>query len=255
MPDVAVSVLGRDGAKATRCSIDNDMDTIPGGFVSTASLAAELGTNLPRLHRAVRDEPGVEVVSGHYWLSPDLADKLRQQLGVIPKVQGLSRPEVQVLTALSRHPRGLVSVRQVAGAARVSPTAASKALAGLRAKRLVCTTEPVVFDGKALRRTVWEVNWGSPQWLSVASTVGRAVLPARHERARRSSRLPGRLASTFWTGDWRKVDLEKDAAYVARRICEEGRRDPEAMAFLAELPASVLADAARLAPVGLGEEA
>ena len=188
------------------------MDTIPGGFVSTASLAAELGTNLPRLHRAARDVPGVKVVSGRYWLSPELADKLRRQLGAIPKVQGLSRPEVQVLTALSRHPRGLVSVRQVAAAARLSPTAASRALTGLKAKRLVCTTEPVVFDGTAVRRTVWEVNWGSAQWLSVASTVGRAVLPARHERARRSCRLPARLASTFWTGAWRKVDLKKDAA-------------------------------------------
>lgn len=230
------------------------MDTDPGALVSTAKLAAELGTNLPRLHRAVRDEPGVEVVGGRYWLNPELADKVRQQLGVIPRAKGLSRSEVQVLTALSRHPRGLVSVRQVGSAARVSPTAASKALTGLKAKRLVCTTEPVVFDGKALRRTVWEVNWGSPQWLSVAPTIGRAVLPARRERARRSSRLPARLALTFWTGDWRKVDLAKDAPYVARRICEEGRRDPEAIAFLAELPANVLAEAARRAPVRLGEE-
>ena len=66
------------------------MDTIPAGFTTTTSVAAELGTNLPRLHRAIQDQPGVEVIGGRYWLSPVLVDQLRRQLGAVPKVRGLS---------------------------------------------------------------------------------------------------------------------------------------------------------------------
>jgi hypothetical protein len=231
------------------------MDTTPAGFTTTTSVAAELGTNLPRLHRAIRDEAGVERIGGRYWLSPVLVDQLRRQLGAIPKLDGLSRPEVQVLTALSRHPRGLVSVRQVAGAAKVSPTCASRALSGLENKRLAVTTEPVVFDGTAERRKVWELNWGSPEWLRVAPAVGKAVLPAGQTPVRRPSRLPARLASTFWTGDWRKLNVDKDPAYVAQRILEEGRGDPEAIAFLAQLPASALIEARRRTPLPRGEQA
>lgn len=231
------------------------MDTIPAGFVTTTSVAAELGTNLPRLHRAVRGEPGVKAIAGRCWLSPVLVDQLRRKLGAIPKIDGLSRPEVQVLAALSRHPRGLVSVRQVASAAKVSPTAASRALTGLQGKQLAVTSEAVVFDGRAEQRQVWEVNWGSAEWLSVAPAVGKAILPTGRTAVRRSHRLPARLASTFWTGDWRKVNVEKDAAYIAQRILEEGRHDPEAIAFLAQLPASALTEARRRAPVPLGGQA
>ena len=148
-----------------------------------------------------------------------------------------------MLAALWRPPRGLVSVRQVAGAAKVSPTCASRALTGLQGKRLAVTAEPVVFDGRAERRKVWEVNWGSPEWLRVAPAVGKAVLPAGQTPVPRSSRLPARLASSFWTGDWRKVNVEKDTAYVAQRILEEGRSDPEAIAFRAQLPSAALGEA------------
>lgn len=200
-----------------------------------AEVARELGAPLPRVLRHASGMPGVVRARGRVEMERSAVDALRAEMGAIPRIEGLSRVETQVLVALSRHPRGLVSVRQVALAARVSPTAAGRAVRRLVSEGLVTRRGTRVFDGEVREREVIEVDWRSGRWHRLAPTLSRAELPAPMSRPP-AKRLPARLANVFWTGDWRKVDVTRSPAYVARRILEEGRRSPEAIAFLGDLP-------------------
>jgi hypothetical protein len=211
-------------------------------------VARELGVSLPRLHRALAGQAGVQRgPAGRIRLSPEAVASLRTRLGAVPSVPTLKRHEVQVLAAISRHPRGLISERQVAKAARVSPTSVGKALKRLELLGLTKRSPVVVFDGSASQREVIELDHTSRIWPSIAPLVNRAELPAERPARRRADdrRLPPRLSGVFWTGDWRDVDLAKDSQYVARRILSEGRRSPEAVAFLGQLPGDEVIRAAR----------
>lgn len=203
----------------------------------SVKVAERLNVPLPRLLRAVE---GREDVSrderGRVRLTPSAVEYLLGRFGIIPKVEGLSRIETQVLVALSRHPRGLISIRQVAKAARVSPTAATNALITLLDRGYVVCLRRKVFDGQVSERDTYEVDWRSPRWRDVAPLVSAAVLPTPRPPGRSRHRLPPRLANVFWTGDWRQVDLETSPTYVVDRVLDEGRHSPEAISFLAELP-------------------
>jgi len=80
--------------------------------------------------------------------------------------------------ALSRRPRGLVSARQVASAARVSPTSASHAPARLQPAGYVTVDDTSIFDGHVRLQPVYKISWGSPVWRKVAPQLPDAVLPA-----------------------------------------------------------------------------
>jgi hypothetical protein len=86
-----------------------------------------------RLHRSIRSIRPERHTPLR--LSTEEVAVLKRRLGSIPRVAGFSREELQVLVALSRHPRGLTSTRQVAEAAGISfvedPLATSRTL-GLR---------------------------------------------------------------------------------------------------------------------------
>jgi DNA-binding Lrp family transcriptional regulator len=197
------------------------------------TVAAELGVSLPRLHRSIRSirpERGTPVR-----LSAEEVAVLKRRLGSIPRITGFSREELQVLVALSRHPRGLISIRQVAKAAGISPTTASKILKGLEGRDLVKRETARLFEASVQDRPVYVINFGSPEWPELARRLARATLPELEEKPP-GRRLPPRLAATFWTGSWHDVDVTANPLYVARRILAEGPFDPEAVSFLGELP-------------------
>lgn len=202
---------------------------------SAPAVAARLGVSLPRLHRFVEGRPGVARKGKRILVSEELAGAAEERFGRIPRVAGLSRVAVHVLVALSRRPRGLVSVRQVAAAARVSPTAASRALATLERAGYVSRVVATLFDGEVVERPVYQVRWDTPEWRTVAPLLADAVLPAPPDRAV-PSRVPPRLANVFWTGDAAALDVNLHPTYTARRILNEGRHRPEALAFLGSLP-------------------
>ena len=239
MGSVVIFHLEAESSKASGAAIVNNvMDT-----QGTTQIAQELGISLPRLHRAVRGHPGVSYNRRHHVrLNANAVEYLRNQVGVIPEVSGLTRTETQVLVALSRHPRGLVSIRQVARASGVSPTSAAHAIATLKSQHLVRQEPVLLFDGEVIERKVFTIEWGTKAWLAVAPLIARAVLPKQQINAT-SRHLPPRLASTFWTGNWRNIDVSIDALAVAERILDEGRFDPEAIAYLGTLPIEVLESA------------
>jgi DNA-binding MarR family transcriptional regulator len=221
---------------------------------SAPEVARELGISLPTLHRAASSLPGVQRDSRRRLRIGSAAlVELRGRFGVLPRLEGLTRAQVQVLAALSRHPRGMVSAREVAKAARLSPTATSRALRVLEHQSLVTRLPTVLFDGRVRRRQVFAVNWHCPGWLAVAPIIGRVSLPEARRELRSGPRLPSRLAADFWTGEWRSIDVLDNPVAVARRILNEASYDPEAIAYLGFLPEGAVRRAlAEQPPIPLG---
>lgn len=213
------------------------MDTI-----SAPKVAAQLGVTLPRLHRFLASQPGVSRNGNRILVHEETRQAAINRFGIIPRVEGLTRTETQVLVALSRRPRGLVSARQVASAARVSPTGASHALARLQQAGYVTVDDTTIFDGHVRLQPVYKVSWGSPVWRKVAPQLAGAVLPAAPAKAT-PRRVPARLANVFWTGDTTSIDVTRHPAYTARRIINEGRHHPEGLAFLGNLPSDAVRQA------------
>lgn len=191
---------------------------------------------MPRLHRFLNGKPGVVKAGSRFLIPPEVRAAAERQFGVIRRIDGLTRTETQVLVALSRRPRGLVSARQVASAARVSPTAASRALVSLERAGYVTAVETKLFDGDVVVRPVHQVRWESPKWQAAAPLLADAILPDPQPEAA-PKRVPARLANVFWTGDASSLDLRRHPGYAARRIVNEGRHKPEALSFLGRLPA------------------
>src|SRR5579863_5496244 len=99
---------------------------------SLAQAADALGTSLPRVQRAIRDLGIVTTIEGRgRRLTMAQLTALRRRLGYAPRIAGLTREETFVLAALNLRPLGVRSVRAVARAASVSPTAAGRAVAHL----------------------------------------------------------------------------------------------------------------------------
>lgn len=208
----------------------------------TTKVARDLNVPLPRVLRFVAGRDDVVREGNRVRLRPSAVTAARQHFGAIPTVEGLSRVETQVLVALSRHPRGLVSGRQVAKAARVSPTAALRALVRLEDEGLVARRTKRVFDGEVVEREIYEVDWRSPHWREVAPALAAAELPVR-SASHLPRRVPPRLVNVFWTGDWRTLVVPESSGSVAYRILSDGRHNPEAIAFLAELSPADLEEA------------
>ena len=116
--------------------------------------------------------------SGVFRLTQEQVDELARELGAMTVLPDLSRVEVSVLAALSRSPRGVASVREAARRAGVSPTAASRALVRLASDGLITATPVMLARGHAAEATVYQVRFGSPQWLELAPAIAR-VAPAR----------------------------------------------------------------------------
>jgi DNA-binding transcriptional ArsR family regulator len=192
----------------------NEMDT----GLSTSQVANALYVSMPTVRRAVGDlglEPAT-TPGGHLRLDEVEVSALRDHLGLVPPVDGLSRTEVQALAALSRAPLGLRSVRAVARAARISPTAAGRALEALTAAGLVCSEERTLAEGRATAATTWTVAPG-PTWFGVADQIALVELP-RPSPATPPRRVPQRFWHLFWNADPAALDLDHDAPMIATRM-------------------------------------
>lgn len=70
---------------------------------------------------------------------------------------------------------------EAARRAGVSPTTAARALARLASGGLITATPMMLARGHAAEATVYQVRFGSPQWLELAPAIAWVRLPARRE--------------------------------------------------------------------------
>lgn len=190
------------------------MDTL-----SASEAARRLGTSLPRVQRAI-DRLGLEVGRGHggrVRLSESQLARLRLELGAVPPLDGLTRVETQVLSALARAPRGLATVRAVARRAGVSPTSAGGALRSLTDRGLVIREREWVAAGRARQVEFVRANLTAPEWPSLAPRLA-AVRPADGRVPRRPGRVPDRLRHVFWNADPSRLDPHAHGGYIAERL-------------------------------------
>jgi DNA-binding Lrp family transcriptional regulator len=186
--------------------------------------------------------PVARTDSGVFQLSSRQVDELARELGVTPPVSDLSQVESRVVAALSRSPRGVASVREVARRAGVSPTAAGRALARLTSDGLITQTPMMIARGHATEATVYQVRFGSAQWLALAPVVARVRLPARREGPH-AKRVPPQLLHLFWNAAPAQLDVASSAPFIARRLITSF--DPDGLAWgTVNLPASAWEHAA-----------
>lgn len=211
---------------------------------SLADAARRLGTSSPRIRRAV-DRSGLPIeqdASGVFHLTEEQVSELARELGVTPLIPGMSRTDAQVLAALSRSPRGVSSAREAARRAGVSPTAAGRALARLVARGLITETPMMIARGHASEVTVYQVRFGSDEWLALAPVVARVQLPD-HASGSRAKRVPPHLLHLFWNTAPAQLDVATSAPYIARRLLTTF--DPDGLAWgTVNLPASAWEHAA-----------
>lgn len=206
-----------------------------------------LGTTRSRVHRAVAD--GIvrptATAGGHLRFTADEVAVLERQLGYAPAVDDLTREEVLVATALLRRPLGLRSARAVARAASVSPTTASRALRRLQALDLVRQGRRRVVLGVPTDVDVWEIEVRNPRWSRLAPVLAETGIPELPQPPRRGRRVPVWLRHLFWNVDIHRLDVERDAAYIAGRILSS--EDAQAHAWgAANLPAHGFAAASQI---------
>jgi len=185
--------------------------------ISGASLARELGTSPPRIARAV-ERLGIDArqANGRFAFTRPQANRIRRELGVTPRADGLTRPETMALAALRNAPLGLVSTRAVARRSGLSPTAAGRALHSLLSKELVEQTSEVVAAGRAREMRVWHANILSPRWSGLDPTLNQVEPPGRNERP--AQRVPRHLHHLFWNTANSQLDVNHAGPYIARRL-------------------------------------
>jgi hypothetical protein len=201
--------------------------------MDTYSLTAAsrvLGTSAPRVRRAI-DRLGIPAQrssSGVFCLTSRQVDKLARDLGITVVVPGLSRVEARVLAALSRSPRGVVSIREAGRRAGVSPTATGRALARLTSDGLITQTPTMVARGHATEVTVYRVRFRSAEWLRLAPLVAKIHLPT-HPEGTLATRVPPHLLHLFWNVAPTQLDVATSATFIARRLITSF--DPDGLAW------------------------
>jgi len=214
---------------------------------TTGRVAKRLGTTRSRVHRAVAQGVVHPVTTGggHLRFTEAEVALLELRLGFAPTVTGLSREEVLVATTLLRHPMGLRSARSVARAAGISPTTASRALRRLEKMGVVQRRRRLVVLGAPVDVDIWEIDVRNRRWARLAPMLANAVLPESSEPMTRPRRVPIWLRHLFWNADVHRLDVERDAAYIAGRILASD--DTQAHAWAAQtLPAEAFLEAARI---------
>ncbi len=172
----------------------------------------------------MRSSPGrLSLTTGQY-------DKLAEELGTTPRIEGLSQTETKALAALRRAPLGLVSARAVASRAGLSPTAASRALRSLESKDLAYQEPAMLALGRARRVELWHANVLHPRWNELAEALGDVQPPRRPSPSRaRGSQVPSRLRHLFWNVNPAQLDTRRAGPFIARRLLRS--EDPEGLAW------------------------
>jgi MarR family len=197
--------------------------------ISGAEAASRLGTSIPRVARAA-SRLGFRSGSGRLSLTPEQYKALKAELGVIPKIEGLSTPEAKVLAALRLAPFGLVSARAVASRAGVSPTTASRTLQELARRNLVRREQRMMALGRARAVEVWHANIQHPDWTELAKGLAKAQPPVKSaRRTPRGKRVPPRLRHLFWNVSPTQLDIDAAGPSIARRLLRT--EDPEGLAW------------------------
>ncbi len=198
--------------------------------VSASEAARRLGTNVPRIKRAI-DRLGLvpdRRGGGRVRLDESQLEELRAELGVVSPVDGLSRVETQVLAALARAPRGLSSARAVGRRAGVSPSAAAGAVRSLAARGLVTREREWLAAGRAREVQLIRANVTAAAWPALAPRLASVRLPAPLERSR-PTRVPARLRHLFWNADPAQLDVGAHGGYIAERLLSS--RDLDGLAW------------------------
>ncbi len=204
-----------------------------------ADVARDAGVSVDRVRRTLRrldispTRAGSSTRAAQLLTTEQLA-RVVAALGVARSAgTGLSRTELQVLAALARAPRGVVSRRALARRAGVSPTTASSAVDALLERGLVTTSIERVALGRA--QDV-EMLRAAPTALN-ASRLRRSVTEARTATSAHAAPTPGRvpneLMHVFWNTAWNQLQLPDSAPYVARRLASSD--DLDALAWGAAL--------------------
>ena len=165
-------------------------------------------------------------------LAEQQLQELEAELGVVAPVAGLTRVETQVLAALARAPRGLVSARAVARRACVCPTAAAAAVRSLAERGLVRREREWVAAGRAREIEVIHANVSSPKWPALAPGLSAVRLPLE-KSPRHPTRVPSRLRHVFWNADPGQLDLRAHGDYIAARLLSTHDLDGLAWGLLA----------------------
>lgn len=197
------------------------MDTLSAG-----EAARRLSTSVPRVQRAI-GRLGLDVArrpGGRVRLSERQLEQLRAELGVVPRVDGLSRVETRVLAALARAPRGLVSVRAVARRAGVSPTAAAAAVRSLSGRGLVRKEREWLASGRARELELIRAEVTAADWPELAPQLAAVRLPAGPAEPR-PTRLPTWLSHLFWNAVPSRIDVRTQGEYLAERLLSTGDLD------------------------------
>jgi len=195
-------------------------------IISAAEAARRLGTSVPRVQRAI-GRLGMPVArgrGGRVRLTARQLEELRDELGVMLRVDGLSRVEARVLAALARAPRGLISARAVARRAGVSPTAAGAAVRSLTARGLVRTEREWVASGRAHEAELIRADVTAPDWPELAPCLAAVRLPAAPAEPRLTT-VPSRLRHLFWNADPSQLDVRTHGGYLAERLLSTGDLD------------------------------
>jgi len=206
-----------------------------------------LNTSIPRVRRALVGSglPVVKSEGGRTLIPPSTYQQLARRLGAVPEVPGLNREEALVLAVMNRRPLGLTSARAAAEGGGISPTSASRALARLRDLGYVTRDVEKLVEGKVVERPIWRIRRSGAPWQQVAPLIRQVVPPeTKAEPGNLPRRVPGRLAHLFWNADLSKVQLPRDARYVAGRILTSN--DIQALAWMARsLPHKAIVEASR----------
>lgn len=197
---------------------------------SASEAARLLGTNAPRLLRAA-DRLGLSVRRTRHGLGTRVAltdrqiERLREELGVLALAPGLTRVETQVLAALARAPRGLLSQRSVARRAGVSPTTAARAFDALEKRGLVLREHELTALGHVRDVEVLRANVIAPEWPQLAPSLARVRAPSGRRPVHRRRRVPVELQHLFWNTAPSQLDVERAGGYIARRLIQTGDLD------------------------------